>query len=235
MIIDDIYTNTKNFQLKKENIGKKIFNILREYIIKGNLKEGDILKISELSKIFNVSRSPLRDAIQILEREGWVRRQINGSVVVSEISLRQLKNLYAVRSVLEGLLTKQATLNLDAKNAKILERYYDNLINVVNSKVNSKVSLSDPDFLLMGKEFHSLIDKMANNRLCSELLSDINNKIERFRKYSVSIHRRRENSTSEHLKILKLMLEKKSNDAEFAMKEHILNSSKEYIKYLEKI
>lgn len=210
-------------ELKPVRASDQIYYILREAIMKADLKAGETLVISELTDALKVSRTPLRDAIQRLISEGWVKRQINGRVVVTEISLKQLKDFYAVRAVLEGLAAREAAVEIDNEDLKNIEKQFDEFSTIANSEEKgSKLAFS-------GEKFHSLIHKSAKNEVCKQLLDEINNQLARYRIYTASLPGRRKEAWAEHMKILKLIQEKKPAEAEFAMREHIMKAGKKYI------
>jgi len=210
-------------ELKPVRASDQIYYILREAIMKGNLKAGETLVISELTDVLNVSRTPLRDAIQCLISEGWVKRQINGRVVVTEISLKQLKDFYAVRAVLEGLAAREAAVEIDNEDLKNIKKQLDKFSTVANNEENGSKLVSS------GEKFHSLIHKSAKNEVCKQLLDEINDQLARYRIYTASLPGRKKEAWAEHMKILKLIQEKKPSEAEFAMREHILRAGKKYV------
>lgn len=81
---------------------------LREAIVSGELTADARLSVPALAEEFNVSRSPVREAIQQLVREGLAVEQVHRGAVVAHIELADLVRLYEVREVLEGLAARLA-------------------------------------------------------------------------------------------------------------------------------
>src|SRR5918998_502569 len=80
-----------------------LFAELREQILSGELPEGAILSQVKLAERFGVNRTPLREALRMLQREGLIEAQYNRRVRVSRLSTADLEDLYAQRIVTEAL------------------------------------------------------------------------------------------------------------------------------------
>ena len=76
---------------------------LREAILHGHLEAGSIMSQVQLARAFNVSRTPLREALRMLQREGLVEGEANRRVRVAAFSIEDLEELYALRVVNEAL------------------------------------------------------------------------------------------------------------------------------------
>ena len=98
--------------LKRTRLVDDVTGNLREMILTGRLRPGQLLRQVEVSEQLGVSRTPLREAFRVLERDGLIR-SINGNntVEVVDYSTEEMIDLYEVREVLDGLaarlLTKQ--------------------------------------------------------------------------------------------------------------------------------
>ncbi|MET9558450.1 GntR family transcriptional regulator [Streptomyces sp. NPDC006645] len=76
---------------------------LRGAIMRGELRAGDVLSQVELARQLGVSRGPLREALRILQREGFIRQESQHRARVAEFSDEDLDELYAMRISLEAL------------------------------------------------------------------------------------------------------------------------------------
>ena len=94
-------------ELNYRNLGDSIFMKLKEEILNGTLKPGQRLQQVELSRKYDVSRAPVRDALRKLEAEGLVTINRKG-VQVSSLDLGELRELYQIREVLEDLAARKA-------------------------------------------------------------------------------------------------------------------------------
>ncbi len=95
---------------------------LRSAIVAGNLAPGQELSLQELSQQMGISRTPVREAIQVLEVQGFVVQRHFSKPVVSPLSGEQIEEVHMIRKALEGMATYHACLNMDTKTLRRLKR-----------------------------------------------------------------------------------------------------------------
>ena len=86
---------------------EQITDKLKEDIVMARVEPGAPLRETELQKRFGVSRSPIREALRELERQGFVQIFTRKGAFVRELSLREIQNIYDVRAVLEALAAEE--------------------------------------------------------------------------------------------------------------------------------
>lgn len=91
--------------------------ILEEKIIYGDLSPGSRLLEEELVRQFNVSRSPIREALKVMEHEGLVIIEPRRGARVAPLSINDLNEVYATRVVLESLAAAQAAVHCDDEDS----------------------------------------------------------------------------------------------------------------------
>ncbi|MBN1332121.1 MAG: GntR family transcriptional regulator, partial [Synergistales bacterium] len=95
---------------------------IRRAILRGEFKAGDRLVETEIAKALGVSRTPVREALRMLENEGLVRRvPRGGGVEVVGFSNEDIIELYTIRETLEVLAAEYAIRNISEKELKELE------------------------------------------------------------------------------------------------------------------
>jgi GntR family transcriptional regulator, rspAB operon transcriptional repressor len=87
---------------------ESVLTHLRESILRGELEPGAWLRQEDLAQHYNVSRTPVREALRALEREGLVRIVPNHGARVAPLSLNDFEEIYALRSGIEGLAARRA-------------------------------------------------------------------------------------------------------------------------------
>ena len=97
-----------------------VVEILRDAIVSGELEPGERLLQEELAERFQVSPTPIREAIQQLVAEGVLSHSPYKGVQVAEVKLEDMQEVYLIRSVLEGLATKLAVPNLKISDVQHL-------------------------------------------------------------------------------------------------------------------
>jgi DNA-binding GntR family transcriptional regulator len=110
-----------------ELLAARAYQRIRDAILTNRLLPGERLSVPELARQMNISRSPVREAVQRLVHDGLAVNVPHRGAVVASVDLEDLRHLYAVREVLEGLAARLAALRADptrlARLGMILEQH----------------------------------------------------------------------------------------------------------------
>ncbi|MCT8140504.1 GntR family transcriptional regulator [Anaerobacillus sp. CMMVII] len=98
-----------------------VYMEIKDKIIKCELKPDQILNEEQLANELEISRTPLREALQRLEAQELIKRQKNGRLRVASISAEEVREMFNVRTLLEGLITREATLKATEEEVVKLE------------------------------------------------------------------------------------------------------------------
>lgn len=194
----------------------RVFQKLRDDILKGEYKENEELRESTIGKKLGVSRTPVREALRQLELEGLVKIIPNKGAYVTGITGKDVKDIYLIRSLLEGLCARWATEHITEEQIGKLEE-----ILLLSEFHAQKKETSDQVVELDGK-FHEVLYEASNSRILEHVLSDFHKYVQMARQTSVAREHRVEKSIQEHKEILEAMKEKDAGKAERLANEHIL-------------
>ncbi|MGG0644109.1 GntR family transcriptional regulator [Sporosarcina gallistercoris] len=200
---------------------------LREKIVKCILEPGQPIVEDELAKELKISRTPLRESLQRLELEGLISRGINGRMKVAPISIQEVKEIFLIRSNLEGIVIENAIDHITEKEIEHLAHLVEILKLTVSLKNFEKID----DF---GSQFHEYIYKVSRNRIAVKFLSQLNSLITRYRRLAHQCIIDTKNSVDEHEVILNYIIKKDKVNAVAEMRKHILGSMNQAIKTVEK-
>ena len=205
---------------EKLAIRDKVYFILNEAILQGDLKPGERLVESKLAKLMKVSRTPIREAIIELVQKGLAVPSPPKGVKVAPLpTMKDLTEFYDIRGVLRGLATRKATKNITIKEIARLE---ENIKKVeVLLLENSIGGVSK-----LNIEFHKIIEECSQSR---ELILLLDNLYKRSREnftVIISEKERQMEAIKEHKKIVKALKEKNEKLAETLMKQHAENAKK---------
>jgi len=207
-------------KIKKESLVDQVCIYLRSRIFDFVLKPGQQINESKLIKYTGVSRSPIREALRILEGEGLLERNAQRGVIVKNISIKDILETYSILSVLEGLAAEEATrrLNKDdlCKLSDLCKEMQKNA-RAKNYKLWSKLN----------HQFHKIIIKAADNSLLEDALKQYRSKTTWFMAYMANDLQEEEifyDSENEHKEILKAFHDKKPELAATRAKSHIKNA-----------
>ena len=103
------------------SLGSRVFHMIRENILSGKYERDEELKEKSIGEELGVSRTPVREALRQLELEGLVTIIPNKGAYVVGISQKDIKDIYEIRSRLEGLCAKWAAENITKEQLDELE------------------------------------------------------------------------------------------------------------------
>jgi DNA-binding GntR family transcriptional regulator len=194
-----------------------VFESLREAIITGKLSPGERLMEIQMAEEMGVSRTPVREAIRKLELEGLVVMLPRKGAYVAGLSLKDIADVFEIRGALEGLAAELAAERITVEELEDLERYLVKISEETETGDLTKVVETDTDF-------HSLIYSASRNQRLSQIINNLREQIQRFRKTSLSYPGRMKIAVEEHRKIVEAI---SARDGELARKlahEHIENA-----------
>lgn len=204
-----------------------VFETLREAIIKGILKSGERLMESQLAEEMGVSRTPVREAIRKLELEGFVVVIPRKGAYVSEMSYKDVHEVYEIRAALESLACGLAAERATADEIEEMERYL----------VEERDYLYNEDLLLTVKTdigLHELIYKATRNEKIMGLTSNLKEQVYRLRSTSITLPGRKKQSLLEHQGIVEAISQREVELAQRLGQEHIEHAEQAMLELLRK-
>jgi len=197
-----------------ELLNQKVYRVLKESIIKGFLEPGTKLLENKIANQMGVSRTPVREALRELAVEGFVDMTPNQGMVVTTVSLEDLKEVLQIRGVLEGLATYLAAKMITREDIIKLER----IINKMNICIIKDDTIAFSD---LNADFHDQILKICGNKRLIWICSNLSDRAHRFRIRSLSIPGRLKYALKEHQEILEALKKKDSEQADKLSQKHI--------------
>ena len=203
---------------EKVAIRDKVYCLLSKAILRGNLKPGQRLVESKLAESMNISRTPVREAIILLEQKGLVIASPPKGVIVAPFpTTEELIEFYDIYGVLRGLAARKAIQNITSKEIKQLKEIIQKSEQYLCD--NSLKNISKLNLI-----FHLIIEKCSKSKELILLLDNVHKRTsERFSEI-ISQKKRQAESIKEHKFILKALIEKNEELAETLMIEHIENA-----------
>lgn len=206
-------------EYQDHSLSSRVFQKIRDGILEGKYKEHDELRENTIGKELGVSRTPVREALRQLELEGLVTIIPNKGAYVTGISSKDVRDIYMVRSMLEGLCARWATENITEEQLDELEEII--FLSEFHIKKEGK-SNTDQVTALDGK-FHAVLYEASNSRILSHILTDFHKYVLMARKSSIVSEERARKSIREHKQILRAIRDKDADLAEQLANEHILH------------
>lgn len=195
---------------------KFAYDAIKKAILEFRFKPGDALVEADLSKQLNISKTPVRDALTRLEREGLVTKVAYTGTYVSEITKQSVMEIFEIRAVLEGLAARQATPNFTANDLNFAEQ----LLNRQGEMLASGDLSGAAD---ANRQFHALIVQHSNNQHLRSMLANLDDHVQRIRVLSKTQRGAQSTSVKEHQQVLDAIRAGDAVGAESAMKDHLRN------------
>lgn len=200
-----------------ELLSQKVYRVLKTEIVKGFLEPGTKLLENKIAEEMHVSRTPVREAMQKLVAEGLVKTTPNQTMIVTEVSLEDIKEVLQIRGVLEGLATRIAAKKINKQEIEELDKIITQMSLYINKK-HLKL------YCKLDDEFHNLILHICGNKWIIQIRDNLSNLIYRFRIKSLSVPGRLKCSFEEHRKIMESLQKHNSIEAERLSQLHMENT-----------
>ncbi|WP_141454191.1 GntR family transcriptional regulator [Pseudoxanthomonas sp. z9] len=174
---------------------------------------------AELSLVFGVSRTPLREVLNQLNGIGLIRRQRSRSIEIPPLSVADMVQLSRTREELEALITVQVTERHIAREIDIgsLER--------INRQMGALAALGDTGVVLAtGRDFHGELRLLSGNHVASFLLEQLMLRMERYRQCILSLQGRSTEIVHEHDQMLEAIRAGDTSAAAHAARAHIVHA-----------
>ena len=210
-----IPTDVENLQrFSAKNV---IYQAVCDWIITGVLKPGEKIVDSELAKRFNVSRTPVREAIQILEGQKLVYVVPGRATVVADIDTADVEKCYRTLAELQALAAELACGSMTEQEMARLEKTHRDFVAACGH--NDGAGAIDQDNL-----FHDAIIRAARNEYVAEFSRTMILHIQRIKYHYFHRDRLRKISVSQHEEILRTIQARDSARAKDLMRSHWLCS-----------
>jgi DNA-binding GntR family transcriptional regulator len=204
-----------------------VYEQVRKAILDGLIKPGDKLETDAIAAALSVSRMPVREAIKRLQLEGWVDVKPHKEVRVVSVTKAQIKDVFAVRAMLESLAAREAAGKISEAQINLLWQTYRNMEKLVQSGDTARQ-------LTKNREFHEIIHKISENKVLQSMASSLFDSIERYRLQFLSLPLRPKEVLKDHLKLIEAIESHDMGSSEILMRRHIENTGKIMLGYAEK-
>ncbi len=192
--------------IRQKSLPEHIVEELEAKIIAGTLKPGQRIIEENLCKTFGVSRSPMREAFQILESRGFVVREPRKGISVAKITEQEAEDIYRIRAGLDGMATSLAVGRRTPDFLKKLNKLHERMTRAAE-KGNTRTYTS------LNQKFHELIIGACGNKRLVQLIQNFDKQTMRYRLTISNQPGWMENSTKLHADLVTAV---EAGDAEAA-------------------
>lgn len=192
----------------------KVFHKLREAILNGKYKQNEELRESAIGEELGVSRTPVREAFRQLELEGLIKMIPNKGAYVTGITLKDVQDIYMMRSLLEGLCARWATEYITEEQLSEMEE------NIYLSEFHEQRGHME-QIAALDNRFHELMYEACSSKMLEHTLKDFHQYVYRVRKKTLASGNRGHESNHEHKEIMEAIKEGNAAKAEKLANEHM--------------
>ncbi len=189
--------------------------LLRDAIIKGEIAPGARVPVDEFTQRFDLSLTPIREALPILEAEGFITQVPHRGAVVAPMDWEEIVELYTIRISMESLATRRAVPNLGPDQLAEMHRLRERM---------EAFSGDWADFLQLDRQFHLVLYQAAGSRRWLDTIELYWRRSTRYMLASTAISGAIENVHADHRLLLQNCEAGDAQAAERTLREHLEHS-----------
>ncbi len=202
-----------------------VYKALKRDIIECLFKPGESLHENTLAEKYKVSKTPVREALNMLRHEGYVQAQARRGYLVWPISLKDVQDVFQLRLMVEPPAAALAAERIDEPQLRQLRKLSE--IKYVHGDRQSY-----PRFLAANRDFHTAVAKASGNQRLAEVVERLLEEMERFFHLGLDVRDSSGEMVHEHHDLVDALVAGDSQLSEKIMREQIMVSRKRVIEAL---
>lgn len=201
--------------MTKDRLSETVFGALKDDILLNRLRPGDCISEKALVSKFNVSRTPVRQALQRLEALNLVRVKDGVGTFVTMIDQNDMADAYQIRQAIEKVAIQTSIYHITAKELDELE---DTFLRFQRQLVNGGYGAKFEEITYADWKLHDLIVNRSDNKLLGPTVERITLLLRRYQMTYISGYAR---ATSEHLEIISGIREQDVGQVQQVLTQHL--------------
>jgi DNA-binding GntR family transcriptional regulator len=203
--------------LKTENLNEKAYKLLKKAIIQKKFKPGERIIDAQVAETFGISRTPIRDAINILLKEGLLISKGNRGYYVLDVTEKDINEIFDIRILIEKYSIEYVITHFESVDLNDIEELFKNNKQYIQCKT-------------INTEFHGLLVSQIKNERLIKMYNEIINQNQIFREI-YSIHENKLTYTA-HVNIFEAIKNKNKTLATKLLEEHLEVARGEALNFL---
>jgi DNA-binding GntR family transcriptional regulator len=201
-------------------LSDQIFNALVSDILSGAIEPGVRLDEPSICRKFNVSRTPIREALRRLNGAGLVEITPRRGVTVARINVQQLNEMFEALAEFEGLCARLSAVRMTTLEKKRLE--------MLNASTQARIAKGDGDLVSLNNEFHEAIYQGAHNSSIAATTRSFRQRLAPFRSLQF-VRGHTEYSFHEHDEVVEAIMKSDAERALIGMRDHVIGAGLQVI------
>jgi len=215
---------------RRESLHEQTYQALRTSILSGELSPGERLVETQLAKQLEVSRTPIRESLRQLQREGLVTLDSSGGLRVISVSVTDAVHLYDCRMALEQAAVREACLHASDRT---LESLHQSIVQSERAVQRATSTLNTFEMLNLDYQFHRQIAVSTGNPWLTDLLDQVFDKMMLLRVQTTRHNPKVLDICSEHRQICAAIASGDPDTAITSIQAHLSASKQRVVKALE--
>lgn len=211
----------KTVFLERQSVSKDVMAYIKEQILSGELNPGDRIVETRLAKELGISQTPVREALRHLQGEGIVHIVPNKGPMVCTFDMKDIFEIYSLRSVIEGLAIRLATEWATDEEIQNLESIY--------REMQNKLEDQSVQYLLDDSvRIHDTIMRLSKHAQLISIYQSLSFKISLINRL-LGTKKTKQYEVDQHLELIEAVKSRDLEHAEQVMRKHIYRSYNDYI------
>jgi DNA-binding GntR family transcriptional regulator len=190
------------------------YETLKHAIITGEISAGIRIVETEYANKLHISRTPLREALRKLERDGLVEYVIRRGVVVRAFTIEDVEEIYTIRNSLEMITLPAIIQNATPRDIKSMREKLQEMDRMMADNNIERLSL-------LARSFHDQLTAISSLKRILRVIQGQDEYIHRFSALSIAKDKRRAQAHQEHYKIVEMVENKDLEGLQAIMRKHI--------------
>ena len=192
--------------LNIKSLKEQVYEYLREQMRVGEILPGSVIDMEETSKKLGVSKTPLRDALLLLEMEGFVSILPRRKVIVNTLSLQDIKNYYEIIGALESEALLLALDNLKEPDVQYMEE--------LNAAMKDAIDGDNFDlYYEKNLNFHNVFLERSGNENLKKIVNTLKKRLYDFPRQKGFVKEWEQASIGEHAELVRLIQQRNAEQA----------------------
>ena len=189
----------------------EVAELIRQRIYSRELQPGSWIDEMKMAESFGISRTPLREALKVLAAEGLVTMKVRRGAYVTEVSEKDLRDVYHLLALLESDAAAVVAQNCSDCQLQELVNIHEQLESAVNDANR---------FFQINEQFHLQLLTLCGNRFLLQTVTDLRKVMKLNRHMSLFKQGRIQDSLQEHQALMRQLLDRNPEGARQAMHAH---------------
>lgn len=153
------------------SLSEKVYQVLQREILMGDITSGERIIVLDIARRFDISQAPVREALERLKQEGLIIGKPNKGSVVTDITIKEVRDVYVLRELVEGYALRESMKNFTETDFGYLEEI------IINMETVDKSSFQ---LVELDMQFHGYFYERSNNHVLINIWKNIRTIIMRF-------------------------------------------------------